>query len=184
MTSFIIKSHVDRLPAPSWNPYQDSETDCTFCRIVRNELPAFKVFEDDNILAILDILPLRKGHTLVIPKVHYSRLSELPPDYAAASGQAVSKVAHALTEALGNTALNVVCNQEYAQAVPHVHYHIIPAPTFDSLPECSTSQRISDSTIPPTRREMHQREFESREELNENEGELLAQRIRRSLVRL
>lgn len=47
---------------------------------------------------ITDILPLRKGHTLVIPKVHYSRLSELPPDYAAATGQAVSKVAHALTE--------------------------------------------------------------------------------------
>jgi HIT domain len=97
----------------------------------------------------IDILPLRKGHTLVIPKIHQSRISELPPDYAASVGEAVSKVADALTKsmytkhygvllcrsaicsatlihshgslvALQNSALNVVCNQEYAQAVPHV----------------------------------------------------------------
>lgn len=53
MTSFIIKSHVDRPPAPSWNSSQDSEADCTFCRIIRNEIPAFKLFEDDRVLAIL-----------------------------------------------------------------------------------------------------------------------------------
>lgn len=85
----------------------------------------------------VDILPLRPGHTLVIPKKHISRLSDLPPELAAAVGGAVSKVARALTEgecysfmaeraglmvvlATGNTGLNVVCNQEYAQAVPHV----------------------------------------------------------------
>jgi len=85
-----------------------------------------------------DILPLRKGHTLVVPKAHISRLSELPSELAAAIGESVTKVARSLTLgelyannlllwlnilcclALENTALNVVCNQEYAQAVPHV----------------------------------------------------------------
>lgn len=79
-----------------------------------------------------DILPLREGHTLVIPKIHHSRVSELPTEYAAATGEAISKVAAALTKgessippalsvsnrttiALGKTGLNVVCNQEYAQ---------------------------------------------------------------------
>lgn len=86
----------------------------------------------------IDILPIRQGHVLVIPKVHYQRLSDLPADIARATGEAVSKVANALTkgaahpfcafvtlcscdiQAMDNTALNVVCNQEYAQAVPHV----------------------------------------------------------------
>ena len=87
------------------------------------------------------MLPIRAGHTLVIPKAHIPKLSDLPPDLASAVGEAVSKVANALTEgtllhtrnmlyvqlesmilykAMGNTGLNVVCNQEYAQAVPHV----------------------------------------------------------------
>lgn len=83
-------------------------------------------------------MPLRKGHTLIIPKTHFARLSELPPEFAAAVGEAVTKIAHAITqgvsriasggvscvtdllEAVDNTALNVVCNQEYAQAVHHV----------------------------------------------------------------
>ncbi|KAJ7644326.1 HIT-like protein [Roridomyces roridus] len=169
MTSFLIKAHVGR--PSSWQ----SEPDCTFCRIIRNELPAVRVYENDLVLAILDILPLRRGHTLVIPKVHYSRLSELPADLAAATGEAVSKVAHALTLALDNTALNVVCNQEYAQAVPHVHYHVIPAPTFGKqAPEPPVKE-------PLTQREMHQREFEGRSELEDDDAVILAQQIRSKL---
>ncbi|KAF5382305.1 hypothetical protein D9757_008477 [Collybiopsis confluens] len=144
MTSFIIKDHVRR-PKHTWN--QDY---CAFCRIIAGEAPSNPVYENDKVVAFLDIMPLRRGHTLVIPKVHYSRLSELPPEYAAAIGEAVSKVAHALTQALGNTALNVVCNQEYAQAVPHVHYHIIPAPTYDSTSTSSTSTLSPSPLTSPT----------------------------------
>lgn len=95
------------------------------------------MYSEINLFAFKDILPLRRGHTLVIPKAHVSRLSDLPSELAGAMGEAVSKVARALTlgkdymdinprafltrrVALDNTALNVVCNQEYAQAVPHV----------------------------------------------------------------
>ncbi|KAG6831955.1 hypothetical protein H0H92_006556 [Tricholoma furcatifolium] len=179
MTSFIIKDHLNRPQAPSWTP--DTDSNCTFCRILNNELPAHKVYEDDEIIAILDILPLRRGHTLVIPKVHCARLSELPPTYAAAIGTAVSKVANALTGAVKNTALNVVCNQEYAQAVPHVHYHIIPAPTFGSPSESSTSESVKDRKSPPTMKEMHRMEFESRTELEDCDAEILTKSIRARL---
>ena len=82
-------------------------------------------------------MPIRRGHTLVVPKAHFMRLSDLPEAQAGALGAAVSKVCNALVKgttqrmkrktkltptmiALDHTALNVVCNQEYAQAVPHV----------------------------------------------------------------
>ncbi|KAK0201985.1 HIT-like protein [Desarmillaria ectypa] len=172
MTSFLIKAHVDR-KASAWH----SDPECAFCRIINNESPSERVYEDDKIIAILDILPLRKGHTLVIPKVHYARLSELPPEFAAALGAGVTKIARALTQALDNTALNVVCNQEYAQAVPHVHYHIIPAPAF------STTSKASDVMYNPplTGRQMHQMELESREELDDNDATSLLQLLRAKL---
>ncbi|KAG0697679.1 HIT-like protein [Suillus ampliporus] len=175
MTSFIIGAHTNRSVPTEWR--DDADRDCPFCRIITGEMPSTRVYEDDKVIAILDILPLRQGHTLVIPKAHYSRVSELPPEYAGAVGEAVTKVANGLTKALGNTALNVVCNQEYAQAVPHVHYHIIPAPSFDS----SAKEKAKENEIPLSRREMHQREFESREELDDDEGNGLAVRIRASL---
>ncbi|KAG2116846.1 HIT-like protein [Suillus clintonianus] len=179
MTSFIIGAHTNRSIPTEWR--DDADRDCPFCRIIAGEMPSTRLYEDDKVIAILDILPLRRGHTLVIPKAHYSRVSELPPDYAGAVGQAVTKVANGLAKALGNTALNVVCNQEYAQAVPHVHYHIIPAPSFDSTPRVDVSEKAKEDEIPLSRREMHQKEFESREELDEDEGKGLAVRIRASL---
>ncbi|KAL4080632.1 HIT-like domain-containing protein [Scleroderma citrinum] len=137
MTSFMIKEQVDRKVHEEWK----GDGRCTFCRVIAKELPSTIVYETDKVVAILgkradfrsglvDILPLRPGHTLIIPKTHVSRVSDLSPDVAAATGQAVSKVAKALTQAIQNTALNIVCNQEYAQSVPHVHFHIIPTPQF------------------------------------------------------
>ncbi|ESK85000.1 histidine triad protein [Moniliophthora roreri MCA 2997] len=178
MTSFIISSHVARKQHSSW--VQDG---CTFCKILANELPSSRVFENDKVVAFLDIMPLRPGHTLVVPKIHCSRLSELPSEYAAAVGEAVSKVAHALTKALDNTALNVVCNQEYAQAVPHVHYHIIPAPQFEKTIEAPTRVVVKDGgpSVPLTVQQMHQMEFESRSDLDEDDAQLLVKQIRAHL---
>jgi len=172
MTSFIINSHVGRQTPSAWAHNEK----CAFCRIIDGELPASTVYETEKVIAILDILPLRPGHTLVIPKAHISKLSDLPPDLASAAGEAVSKVANALTEAMGNTGLNVVCNQEYAQAVPHVHYHIIPAPQLGSnSPEAVAGQ------APRTHQEMHQKEFESRHELDDDDANVLVTRIRARL---
>ncbi|KZT28889.1 HIT-like protein [Neolentinus lepideus HHB14362 ss-1] len=177
MTSFIIRDHVSRAAPPSWQ----TDPDCPFCRIVAGDSPAFRVYENERVVAFLDILPLRPGHTLVVPKRHVKRVSELPGEDAAAVGEVVSKVAGALVKAVGNTALNVVCNQEYAQAVPHVHYHIIPAPTFDSSTKISPPMNEAGTKQVLSHKEMHRKEFESRTELEEEEGEELAKRIRAHL---
>ncbi|KIM51363.1 hypothetical protein SCLCIDRAFT_1224586 [Scleroderma citrinum Foug A] len=179
MTSFIIKEHIDRKVHEEWR----NDGRCTFCRVIDKELPSTVVYETDKVIAILDILPLRPGHTLIIPKTHISHVSNLPPEVAAAMGTAVSKVAKALTQASQNTALNIVCNQEYAQSVPHVHYHIIPAPQFEasqSDPPRIGAQR-QRVAVPRTMREMHQLEYEGRSELDQDEGRELAERIRARL---
>ncbi|KAG6333789.1 hypothetical protein ID866_5300 [Astraeus odoratus] len=180
MTSFMINEHLDRDPYEEWR--QDGQ--CTFCRIIAKELPSKVVYETEEIVAILDILPLRPGHTLVIPKAHVSHVSELPPDLAAVLGQAVSKVAKALTDAIQNTALNIVCNQEYAQSVPHVHFHVIPAPRLEASGEVSQHNpggRQKARDMPRTTRELHQLEYEGRNELDEAEGHRLAAKIRAML---
>lgn len=174
MTSQILSSHIDRPISTQWKSEADS---CPFCRIISGVSPAFKVYETENIIAILDILPLRPGHTLVIPKTHCKHVSELPEELAGAVGQAVSKVAKALTQALGNNALNVVCNQEYAQAVPHVHYHIIPAPTFEATSKISVLPSARAAATAPTPQEMFNKEFEARNILNEDEAKQLVQII-------
>ncbi|EPQ54736.1 HIT-like protein [Gloeophyllum trabeum ATCC 11539] len=183
MTSFIISDHLTRKVPPSWAAHADPA--CPFCRIVAGAAPAFRVHEDERVVAFLDIMPLRPGHTLVVPKRHEKRVSELPAEDAAAVGAAVSRVAGALVRAMGNTALNVVCNQEYAQAVDHVHYHVIPAPTFESSSKVSPVMNEPDKGPRGrkvlTQKEMHRREFENREELDEEEGEELAKRIRAHL---
>jgi len=175
MTSFIIQAQEGRPVPQSWK----HDADCPFCCIIRGDAAAYRVFENDKVIAILDILPLRRGHTLVIPKTHYSRVSELPAEFAAACGEAISQVASALIHVLGNSALNVVCNQEYAQAVFHVHYHIIPAPKYDEpSPESSGVDHVLQ---PLSHTEMQKREYEARTELDDDEGKELSLSIRSRL---
>jgi len=171
MTSFIINSHVLRPRPKSWME------DCPFCKIVKEGAPAHRVYEDEQVVAFLDILPLRRGHTLVVPKAHVKHLSDLTSEIASALGAAVAKVAKALNLALDNDGLNVVCNQEYAQAVPHVHYHIIPAPVMGS----SSTDLLPTDKTPMSTRKMARLEFEAREELGDDEALVLAKLIRARL---
>jgi len=172
MTSFLIEAHIDRKGPKSWM----DDPGCAFCRIIRGDLAAYRVLETDKVISILDILPLRSGHVLVIPKIHCSRISDLPPEYAAATGETISRVGKALTQVLNNTALNVVGNQEYAQAVFHVHYHVIPAPR---LGEARPARPMLD---PPTHELMHKMEFDSREELDEEFAQGLVVKLRSALT--
>ncbi|KAI6039681.1 HIT-like protein [Pisolithus marmoratus] len=172
MTSFMINEHVNRSVHEEWR----DDGGCSFCRIIAKEIPSTVLYETDEVVAILDILPLRLGHTLVVPKVHIPHVTDLPANIAAAMGVAVPKVAKAVSEAVQNTALNIVCNQEYAQSVPHVHFHIIPAPRLGGLPGTDTMR-----VVPRTTRELHQLEYEGRSELDEDEGRELAEKIRARL---
>ena len=104
--------------------------DTIFTRIIRGEIPCARVYEDDHVLAFLDIAPLSPGHTLVIPKEPAATLDQLSDDAAAAIGRVLPRIARAVLAATGATAYNVLQNNGAAahQAVFHVHFHIIPKP--------------------------------------------------------
>ena len=110
--------------------------DCIFCKIVKGEIPSTKLFEDENVLSFLDIMPAAKGHALVIPKKHYSTLLDMPHEELASVIEAVQKIASATMVALpGVEGFNVIqSNHEAAgQVIPHVHFHIIPRAKNDKL---------------------------------------------------
>jgi histidine triad (HIT) family protein len=111
------------------------DPDCIFCKILAGEIPSARIYEDDDVLAFLDIEPLAPGHTLVIPKDHHEQLTEMPADTMASVGHVLPKLARAVRAATGAEGLNILqCNAACAgQTVDHVHYHIIPRRPEDGL---------------------------------------------------
>ena len=99
-----------------------------FCRIIRGELPAFKVYEDERTLAFLDINPSAPGHTLIIPKAHIARVEDLPGEDAEALFRALHALIGGIQEAVDSPASTIGINngRESGQEVPHVHIHVIP----------------------------------------------------------
>ncbi len=102
-----------------------------FSKILRGELSCHKVYEDEQVLAFLDIAPLSKGHTLVIPKEPAPTLDALSDESAAAIGRVLPRIARAVKETTGCQEYNILQNNGPLahQAVFHVHFHIIPKPT-------------------------------------------------------
>jgi len=102
--------------------------DCIFCRIVGGEVPNTTVCEDADTLAFMDIGPIVKGHTLVIPKPHYESIATTPPPVLQALIVTVRRVAQAQYRGLGADGINVTqANGDVAgQVVPHIHFHVIP----------------------------------------------------------
>ena len=100
-----------------------------FARILRGELPAIKIYEDDQVLAFIDIMPQAEGHTLVIPKTPAVTLLDLPADAAAYTIQIVQKIARAIESALDvkGVVLMQLSGEAAGQTVPHVHFHLIPS---------------------------------------------------------
>ena len=99
-----------------------------FAKILRNEIPCHRVYEDDKVLAFLDVFPLSRGHTLVIPREAAETIDQLSDDSAAALGRVLPRIARAVMAATGASAYNVLQNNQALahQAVMHVHFHIIP----------------------------------------------------------
>ena len=99
-----------------------------FDKILDGEIPCHEVYQDEHVLAFLDIYPLSRGHLLVIPKERRAQLHELSDDSAAALGRVLPRLARAVLAATGATAYNVLQNNGASahQAVMHVHFHIIP----------------------------------------------------------
>lgn len=99
-----------------------------FGKILDGEIPCYKVYEDDLVLAFLDVGPLSRGHTLVIPKERRAFVHELSDESAAAIGRVLPRLSRAVLKATGADAYNILQNNGSAahQAVMHVHFHIIP----------------------------------------------------------
>lgn len=106
-----------------------------FTRIIRGEIPCHRIYENEHVLAFLDINPLAEGHALVVPKREVERLDQLPADEAAAVGRVLGMIARRVLNAVGVEDFNVLQNNGKAsgQEVPHVHFHIIPRRSGDGL---------------------------------------------------
>jgi len=111
------------------------DTNCIFCKIIRGELPALKVYENDTLIAFLDIQPVNKGHTLIIPKKHYRNLYNLPDEILGKIGILMRDLAIAIKKAVGAEGINIEMNNESlaGQLVDHAHIHIIPRFLNDGL---------------------------------------------------
>lgn len=103
-------------------------SDTIFSKIIAGQIPCHKVYEDQHVLAFLDINPLSPGHTLVIPKEAKPTLAELSDDSAAAIGRVLPRLCRAVMKATGATEYNILQNNGPSahQVVMHVHFHIIP----------------------------------------------------------
>ncbi|KAI9710529.1 MAG: Adenosine 5'-monophosphoramidase [Bogoriella megaspora] len=103
-----------------------SAAGCIFCKIIRGEIPSMKLFESEKTLAFLDIGPVSRGHSLVIPKYHGEKLTDIPDD----SLHEILSVTKKLAAAAGGEQYNILQNNGRLahQEVDHVHFHMIPKP--------------------------------------------------------
>lgn len=129
--------------------------ECIFCKIIKREIPAEKIYEDDEIIAFLDIKPVNLGHTLVIPKKHYEKMETAPDEIVSAVFINAKKLMKVIKEAMlaDFVALSVV-----GIDVPHFHIHLIPRYFNDKMPV-----------------------FWTRKEYKEGEKEMVVEKIRKLL---
>ncbi|NIA20409.1 MAG: HIT domain-containing protein [Anaerolineaceae bacterium] len=111
------------------------DPDCVFCRIVAGGIPSTMVAESDLAYAFMDIGPISKGHTLVIPKDHYVTLDDMPAEVTAAIYELAARIGPVLQKTVGAEGLNVLQNngRVAGQVVMHVHVHLIPRWSDDGL---------------------------------------------------
>ncbi|MEM4282648.1 MAG: HIT family protein [Candidatus Woesearchaeota archaeon] len=110
-------------------------SDCIFCKIIKKEIPANIVYENDKVIAFLDIRPINTGHMLVVPKTHNVNLLDTPEDILCELAIATKKISAAVIKAVGAQGFNIGMNNGKAagQLVMHAHLHIIPRFPNDGL---------------------------------------------------
>ena len=107
--------------------------DCIFCKIVAGEIPSYKVYENEDVMAFLDIEPTSKGHTLIVPKKHFKNMEDIPVDELGKLMAGVKTVGTIVKEKFGAEGYNVMENNDpvAGQTISHIHYHIIPRASDD-----------------------------------------------------
>ncbi len=108
---------------------------CIFCKIVKGEIPSYKIYEDRYTLAFLDILPVNPGHVLVVPKNHFANLEKADGKTICQIMKTVKKIGKALKDGLKVEGYNITENNDpvAGQIIPHLHFHIIPRKKGDGL---------------------------------------------------
>jgi histidine triad (HIT) family protein len=103
-------------------------SDCIFCKIVKGDIPAYKVYEDEKVYAFLDINPLSKGHTLVLPKEHYVNVLDTPKELYGYMSEIVKKIAQKIEDEYEPEGIIINQNngRKAGQEIDHVHIHIKP----------------------------------------------------------
>lgn len=103
-------------------------TDCLFCKIIAGTIPSSKIYEDDEVLAFLDISPINPGHTLVIPKQHYVDFLDMPEPLIGTLFSRSQRIAKAVITGVGAEGFNIGMNNRKVggQVVFHAHIHIMP----------------------------------------------------------
>ncbi len=101
---------------------------CIFCKIAQGDIPSITLYEDDDVKVIFDAGPATKGHALVIPKMHYANVFEIPEELLAKAHIVAKKIAKALKDATGCEGVNILQNngEMAGQSVFHLHIHVIP----------------------------------------------------------
>lgn len=126
--------------------------DCVFCQIVRGLLPTTKIYEDDDVLAFLDVSQVTPGHTLVIPKKHYDNFVKTPKDTLSKVMAVAQRISQASLLMLGAKGVNVLTNvnREAGQSVMHFHVHIIPRYISDRGFQITMlkNERLSELNLP------------------------------------
>lgn len=123
-----------------------SAQDCIFCKIIAGQIPCNRIYEDDSVLAFLDIGPVSDGHVLLIPKEHFEAIDQCSEQAVTAMSSCVGKIAKAVVSAMDAEGYNVLCNNGRAagQLVDHVHFHIIPRNAGDGVFDRWNSYQYTD----------------------------------------
>ena len=106
--------------------------DCIFCKIVKGEIPAKIIKETEKSLAFLDAFPLTKGHTLVIPKIHYEKIQDMSTEDNSDLFETVHKVSAKVDKITNATLIAIHNGKQSGQEIPHLHVHLIPRSPEDS----------------------------------------------------
>jgi len=130
---------------------------CLFCSIAKGLIPAAKVYEDQYVVAFLDIAPVHPGHTLVVPKAHAKNLLDISPESWEAVARVTRLMADAVKQAVDADGISIAMNNEPAagQVIDHAHVHVIPRYADDAWPHwpkqkyaegalAATQQKIKD----------------------------------------
>ena len=109
--------------------------DCIFCKIINGEIPCKKIYEDDKVIAFMDIDPTVDGHTLVVPKKHYTDYTELDDEIILHMNKVKKELTNYLMEKLNVNAMTFTMNYGDSQVVKHVHLHLLPNFLVKTKPE-------------------------------------------------